>query len=384
MIQETMTRTERLEAALNLQPVDRVPVTVMANEYYVVKQGMPLADLHRKPKAAIAAHRKTFDDHGGWDVMGVGALLPDPFPLVIVLPTRLRLPGVDLPDDVRMQFDESAPTMEVEDYDYVIEHGWDKFVFKKLMPIIHPGYGGGLVGTAKAYLRIGKLITGFQRDIKYWTARDIPYLVGGMSQPPFEYLALARTLNQFFLDLYRRPDVVLQAMEAMLPDVIGAAKRFYDSTGIPRVFVGGTRGSNTFISEEQFDRFYFPFLKRLVDSIIEMGIMPMLHFDSDWTAFVPKFLEFPKGKFFMHFDSVTDIFKAKDILRGHACIMGDVPATILRLGSEEETTEYCKKLIDYVGKDNGFIQAPGCSPSHDAKPENIQAMIDTAKSYYPH
>lgn len=384
MITETMTKFERLDAALAMEPVDRVPVCPMINEYYAVKQGMSLGDLHRDPKAAIAAHRKTYDDHGGYDAMGVGALLPDPFPLVTVLPTRTKWPGVHLPDDVRMQFDETTPTIEVEDYDFIIKNGWDKTAFKIVMPIVYPGYGGGLVGTAKAYLRMGKLITGFKKDIKYWTERGVPYLVGGMTQPPYEYLCLARTLNQYFIDLYRRPDTVLEAMDAMLPDVIGAAKRFYDATGIPRVFVGGTRGSNTFISEEQFDRFYFPSVKKIVNALIDMGIMPMLHFDSDWTAFLPKFLELPKGKFFMHFDSVTDIFKAKDILGGHCCLMGDVPATLLTIGIPQDVSEYCKKLIDYVGKDGGFILAPGCSPSHDSKPENMQAMIDTAKCYYPH
>lgn len=384
MIKETMTRYERYDAAITMQPVDRVPVTVLANEYYVIKQGMSLAELYRDPKAAQAAHRKTFDDHGGYDIIGAGAMLPDPFPFVSVLPTRIKLPGVDLPDDVRMQHDESSPVMGVEDYDFVIKNGWDKFVFKKLMPIIHPGYGGGMVGTAKAYLRLARLFGGLKKDAQYWKDRGVPYLVGGVTQHPFEYLALARTLNEFFIDLYRRPDVVLEAMEAMLPDVIASAKKGAASLGIPRVFIGGTRGANTFISEKQFDKFYFPILKRYVAALVEEDIMVMLHYDADWTAFLPKFLELPKGKFFMHFDSVTDIFKAKDILGGHCCLMGDVPATLLKLGTPQDTEEYCKKLIDYVGKDGGFILAPGCSPSHDSSPENIQAMIDTAKNYYPH
>lgn len=384
MIKETMTRSERLEAAIAMEPVDRCPVTPLLNEYYVVKQGMSLGDLHRYPKKAIAAQRKTFYDHGSWDTIFVGALMPDPMPMVQMMPTRVKLPGVHMADDVRMQFDETSPTMEIEDYDYIIQNGWDKFIMNKVLPIVYPGYGGNLIGKAKFFIRSAKLITGFKNDIKYWRDQGVPYLVSGMVQSPFEYMCLARTLNEFFFDLYRRPELVLEATEAIMPSVFGAVKQFYSATGIPRVFIGGTRGSNTFISEEQFDKFYFPYLKRIVEGVNEMGILAMLHFDSDWTAFLPKFLELPKGKFLMHFDSVTDIFKAKDILGGHCCLMGDVPATLLRLGTPQEVEEYCKKLIDYVGKDGGFILAPGCSPAHDSKPENMQAMIDTGKSYYPH
>ncbi len=83
-------------------------------------------------------------------------------------------------------------------------------------------------------------------------------------------------------------------------------------------------------------------------------------------------------------DGSTDIFKAKQLLSGHMCIMGDVPPGLLSLGSREQVVDYCKKLIDVVGADNGFILSSGCSVPINAKPENVRAMIDTAKTYYPH
>ena len=76
--------------------------------------------------------------------------------------------------------------------------------------------------------------------------------------------------------------------------------------------------------------------------------------------------------------------EGKEILKGHICIKGDVPATMLSLGKPEEITTYCKKLIDTVGKGGGFILSTGCTCPVDAKFENVKAMVDTAKNYYPH
>jgi uroporphyrinogen-III decarboxylase len=121
-----------------------------------------------------------------------------------------------------------------------------------------------------------------------------------------------------------------------------------------------------------------------VNQLIEAGITPMLHFDSNWDAYLDRFLELPRTQVILELDSATDIFKAKQILKGHLCLMGDVPASLLKLGTPEQVTDYCKKLIDVVGEGNGFILSTGCDCPVDAKPENFKAMIDTGKSYYPH
>jgi uroporphyrinogen-III decarboxylase len=60
--------------------------------------------------------------------------------------------------------------------------------------------------------------------------------------------------------------------------------------------------------------------------------------------------------------------------------MGNVPLSLLQLGSAQDVEEYWKKLIRVCGKDGGFILANG-GGIYDAKPENMQAMVDTVKKY---
>jgi len=65
-------------------------------------------------------------------------------------------------------------------------------------------------------------------------------------------------------------------------------------------------------------------------------------------------------------------------------IAGDVPAGLSAYGTLEEMEEYCKKLIDIVGKETGFILSSGCTVPADCRFENFKIMIDTAKNYYPY
>ena len=63
---------------------------------------------------------------------------------------------------------------------------------------------------------------------------------------------------------------------------------------------------------------------------------------------------------------------------GHACIMGDVPASMFAFGTPDEVYNYCKKLIREIGPD-GFILQSACDIPTNAKLENVQAMVSAAR-----
>ena len=81
----------------------------------------------------------------------------------------------------------------------------------------------------------------------------------------------------------------------------------------------------------------------------------------------------------MALDGVTDIFEAKEILRNHMCLMGDVPAKMLAFDPPEDVHAYCTRLIRETGPE-GFILQSGCDIPTNAKLENVQAMVEAARS----
>ena len=80
------------------------------------------------------------------------------------------------------------------------------------------------------------------------------------------------------------------------------------------------------------------------------------------------------------FDQIDSMARVKEIVGDTICIFGNVTLTMLSLGTPEVVKDYCKELIDYVGKGGGYIMGNGAFFDH-AKPENIKAMVGFTKEY---
>lgn len=152
-----------------------------------------------------------------------------------------------------------------------------------------------------------------------------------------------------------------------------------DISGVPVVFMPLHRGADGFMSENQFTGLYWPYLKRMIMGYIEEGLVPWLFAEGGYNSRLEIIKDIPKGKVIWHFDQ-TDIIRAKEILGETACLMGNIPTSILVTGSPDDVKSHCKKLIETVGKGGGYIMAPGAT-SDDSKVENLKAILDAAKEY---
>jgi len=375
-----MTSQERIEAALALQPVDRVPIILNVDAFSARVQGVKLAQVIRDLDLARDVMIKTFDDLGGWDApFMAGGLMSELGFAFVGMSTKL--PGFHLGEDDLWQLDEKE-IMKVEDHEFIQQHGWNAYLYKAFplldMPVPQEEYLPRLEAIGAQGIK----------DTLIWEAKGYSVFAGMGVNPPFESISFTRSLKETMLDIFRRPDTLRATQDAILaeqlPQTVGIFQGVKQATqhGWRVAFIGSTRAP--FLAPKHFERFYWSDLKQIVDGLLAGGITPMLHFDSNWDRYLEWFLDLPKGKVLLELDSATDIFKAKKILKGHMCLMGDVPPAMLKLGTPEEVTAYCKRLIDEVGDGGGFILSQGCDVPVDAKPENVRAIIETGKSYYPH
>ncbi len=211
--------------------------------------------------------------------------------------------------------------------------------------------------------------------------RDLgfPPQFGAMAHAPFDALSdFLRGTVGAMLDMYKRPDKLLEASEQIYPLTLQnglGAKRI----GIPRVFIPLHKGIDSFMSPDQFKTFYWPTLKKLILALIDEGLNPFVFWEGDCTSRLELIGDIPKGKAVYMFEA-TDIFKAKKILGDAVCIRGNVPISLLIAGTPDDVRGYCKKLIDVAGKGGGFIMDASTNLD-DAKPENVKAMIEFTKEY---
>jgi uroporphyrinogen-III decarboxylase len=116
-----------------------------------------------------------------------------------------------------------------------------------------------------------------------------------------------------------------------------------------------------------------------VEALIREGITPWVLAEGACNTRLETFRDVTPGKVIYHFE-MTDIFKAKEMMRDRCCIRGNVPASILTVGTPEDVRTYCKKLIDVCAVDGGYIM-DASTPLAEAKPENVQAMYDFTREY---
>ncbi len=375
-----MTSRERIDAAIALQPVDRVPIIPNIDIFSPRYQGVKMAQIVRDLDLARDVMIKTFDDFGGWDAaFFAGGMMSDIGWAMFGMSSKL--PGYHLGEDELWQLDEKE-IMKVEDYDFIIQNGFNAY-----LGFVYPRLG--MPAPPDQFIpRLIQLAEQAVKDTQTWEAKGVCVFASIGAQPPFDSISFTRSLKETMIDVYRRPEKLLAAMDAIqaeaIPQAIGAYHGLKSVTqwGNRVSFMGSTRPP--MLSPKYFDKFFWPYLKQAVNKMLEAGITPLLHFDSNWDVYLDHFLELPHAQVILQLDSTTNIFKAKQILKGHMCLMGDVPPSMLKLGTPEQVTAYCKKLIDEVGEDNGFILGSGCDTPMDAKPDNFKALIETGKNYYPH
>ncbi|MBW2369212.1 MAG: hypothetical protein JRH15_15175 [Deltaproteobacteria bacterium] len=374
-------RMERIQAAIRLKRSDRVPVSLIMDYKFPMRyKGFTQGDYFRDMRLGEQTTREVFDELGGWDMAMSGGMTTQARN-ILEAPMVAKIPGRDIGEDDVIQLLEQE-IFKKEDYDKIIAMGWKRFMVDFL-----PNFRGWNVAeyherTAKS---AEKDIMTFKANIAYWQGKGIPIIGGAYAYSPLMMLSCSRSMLEFTKDVYQDPDRVEAAMDAMVEDLIEVSIRSVKQldigplTGIPVVMIVLERGGCFYYPLTVFERFELPYLKRMVEAYVAEGITPVMHFDQDWSQNLPYLKELPKGKCIAQFDNATDIFEAKEILRDHVCIMGDVPAALLTLGQPGEVTDYCKRLIDEIGDGGGFILGVACSVPVDAKFENLKAMIDAVK-----
>jgi uroporphyrinogen-III decarboxylase len=402
-------REKRVLDAIALKVPDRVPVLTFYGFFPAKYAGFTVEEVMYDPEKLWEAEWKALTDFPS-------DMAHNPFPLRFLGPLletldfqQLVWPGHGLSSNDTYQFVEGE-YMKAEEYDhflldptdFMIRRYWPRIYgalkpFEKLPPL--HGFITYYMGTPhgfapfsspdliqalevlkKAGEKSAQVASYSRRFVQEAKDRGFPIQVGGLSQAPFD------TLGDFFrgtrgqmLDMYRRPDKLIQACEKLLPFMIEMGVNAAKASGIPRVFIPIHKGLDGFMSMEQFKKFFWPTLRELMVAFINEGLTPCPLWEGNCTSRLEIIKDIPAGKACYAFEA-TDLIKAKAILGDTVCIRGNVPLSILATGTPEQVKATCKTLIDTVGKDGGFIM-DASTGLDDARPENVRAMFEFTREY---
>jgi uroporphyrinogen-III decarboxylase len=399
-------REKRVMDCIHLKPTDRVPIICGMSFFPARYAGIPFSAAYYDYDAWYEAYKKTLADFPA-DLIYHHSFTPGKA-LEILNPKQLRWPGYNSDPNHGHQAIE-VDFMKADEYDAFIKDPSD-FMFRIQMSRVADDLAGlaklpklsglsgmmgaQMLGTALASPEVSRAISTLQktgREMKKWQKKmakfnkmmqdcGFPEYFQGMAGPPFDIVSHSmRGMNGTMQDMFRQPENIKRACEKILELALARPIPRPSENGHTRIFMTVTRGSDDFMSTPHFEKFYWPTFKKLVKTLIEHGGTPCIFFEGNFTSRLEYLLKFPKGKFLVRLDT-TDIYKAKEVLKNHACIQGNIPSSLLQVGTVQQVKDYCKNLIDAVGGGGGFILSPRSS-TDEVKPENLKAMIDFTQEY---
>ena len=75
------------------------------------------------------------------------------------------------------------------------------------------------------------------------------------------------------------------------------------------------------------------------------------------------------------------MIEAKKIVGDYACMRGNIPPSLLSMGTPQQIEDHVKELIEGCAEGGGYIVDGGLGLPDEAKPENVKAMTDAVFKY---
>jgi uroporphyrinogen-III decarboxylase len=211
-------------------------------------------------------------------------------------------------------------------------------------------------------------------------AHGFPVARGLLNVAPFDALGdTLRGTKGIMMDMFRHPDKLLRAIEVMTELTIHSILHNPMISQALTVIFPLHKGADGWMSAKQFETFYWPSLKKVLDALINEGIICLLFAEGGYNTRLETVTDFPKGSVVWWFDQ-TDMIKAKKVLGSKFCIEGNVPSSLIVTGSPADVKERCRQLIEGCGKGGGYVLAAGCV-ADNPKLENLRAMLAAVREY---
>ena len=361
-------RLNRVRSAVALETVDKIPYMSSGPAAHAAFANVPLADYLADMELNCSVNLKLCTE---LDVDGTQAPIfsPEMFPMMWY--SEAKVPGADLASNELWQVHEKE-VMTQEDYDLIKEHGYGEWQANFLMKHFD-----------NPFQKLAPYFSYYPEALRRFKEGGIPSFVDAAFESPFEAICGARSLSVFLADdLMEIPEKVEEVFNIIhAHNMVGHRAMLENPETRPLgVWIGGWRGTPSMLSKPMFEKYSWRYMRELGELCIEYGVIPIFHLDSDWTLGLESFKEIQPKKGILALDGKTDIFKAKEILGDHMCIMGDVPAELLAFGKEEAVYNYSMKLIKEIGP-TGYILCTGCDTPFNAKFENVLMMKKARDDY---
>ena len=367
-------KLERVKKASNLEKVDRVPVISMAQTWAIDYAGSNAQDCFSsvdREFEVYAKHLLDFD-FDGTALFGMNRPLP-------MYESLGFSPFFFSKDGISIQHSDNCilPDEEIDEYiANPILYLRNKSIYRRF-PALQQDFPkdiealGNALQLMFAHKQKTDSIPGYLREHV-----GTPMINGDLMEPALDRYIGYRSFAKGMSDLRRRPEKVLEALEATYPIVAPAPLPMQD---FPWVFYPVV--TITYLNRKNFEKFFWPTAKRSMEKVVELGGKVSIALEGSWSHVYDYLLELPKGSVIAFIEG-DDFIQAKKDLGDKICIAGGMDFNLFQKGTKEECIESMRRILGECGTQGIMItNQKGLISPGDINVDNLRAAIDFIHEY---
>jgi len=345
-----MNAKERMEAAINLKPVDKVPNAPFTEAPVCKYFGSTFrASLLEGPEM-LKTHMKSLEEFKfDWVMLGMGLIGG-------IIPEALGC-EVSYPEDV-FPVIEKTTVFSMEDIDRIAK----KSVFTKRMDNFLKGV----------------------RLLKQELKNEVPIACEYIS--PFTIATRLRGTNEIMMDMYENPELIHTLQDAIVPLDIALGKALIDA-GVDYIFYGADMECPILLSPKHYKEFVHKPTTMVCNELSGFGakVLPHMCGDIVKTGIVDMLLEMDIHGIMpgnLTQEKVLDIRELKEKVKDQICLFDNInPNGPLLIGKPDEVAKETLLHLNRAKGMKGYIFSTAGTSSPATPEENYLAMDREVANY---
>jgi uroporphyrinogen decarboxylase len=347
----TMTSRERVRRTIDREPCDAVPVGPMMMDIAATALGVPVGAYATDPDVLARAQIALFEAVGQ-DIIFVGCdnyYIAEGFGCVAEQPAdetpHLKRPAVERIEDV---YGLSVPDPLVDGR----------------MPVF-------LEATRQIRRAVGD-------EASIRTPGTGPFALASYFIDTQEFLIEVGMANAGLPG--SNPDAIHHALDLAAEALIAFGKASLDA-GADLLHCGDSLASCDVISPKDYERWAFPYERKVIQAWKAYGARTLLHICGDSSKVLDLYAE--TGADVIEVDHKVDLGFARSVIGDRACVIGNVdPVTVLLQGTQDQVRAASLDCLA-TGVGGGYILGSGCVVPRMTPLENVRAMVLAAREPGP-
>jgi uroporphyrinogen decarboxylase len=205
---------------------------------------------------------------------------------------------------------------------------------------------------------------------------------GNCDQCPFTLASMIRGMNGWMEELADPSQE--EPLERLLDYSAHITLQFLTlmaGAGAHMLSNGDSMAGPELVSPALYRRYALPWEQQIVRRAHELGLPYVLHICGSTQRILGAMVS--SGADGLELDQRTDAQQARDLIDGRAVFVGNIdPSGVLAHGSTGEVEEATRRLLRVFAGTPRFVLNAGCAIPAETPPENLRAMITTARTAY--